>query len=185
MVEIGVIHGRFQILHNDHVKYLLAGKDRCKHLIVGITNPDPSLTRKDPADLQRSRPISNPLSYFERYTLIKSTLFGEGLGFDEFSIVPFPINFPELYKYYVPLDATFLLTIYDGWGRKKLRQFQSLGLKTLVLWEKPLEEKGLSGTEIRRRMVSGLAWEHLMPPGSRLLLEKWGVPERLRELSVG
>jgi nicotinamide-nucleotide adenylyltransferase len=24
--ETGVIHGRFQIVHNDHLKYLLAGK---------------------------------------------------------------------------------------------------------------------------------------------------------------
>ena len=24
--ELGVIHGRFQVLHNDHIKYLMAGK---------------------------------------------------------------------------------------------------------------------------------------------------------------
>ena len=43
MHKIGVIHGRFQLLHNDHLKYLLAGKKRCEHLVVGITNPDPAL----------------------------------------------------------------------------------------------------------------------------------------------
>lgn len=43
MVEQGVIHGRFHILHNDHLKYLLAGKLARCHLIVGITNPDPTL----------------------------------------------------------------------------------------------------------------------------------------------
>ncbi|MFW9878404.1 MAG: nicotinate-nucleotide adenylyltransferase, partial [Candidatus Thorarchaeota archaeon] len=29
--EIGVIHGRFQVLHNDHIKYLMAGKRLCKY----------------------------------------------------------------------------------------------------------------------------------------------------------
>ena len=48
MIEkTGVINGRLQVLHNDHLKYLLAGKKRCDHLVVGITNPDPTLTRKD------------------------------------------------------------------------------------------------------------------------------------------
>ena len=50
MIEVGVIvseHGRFQVLHNDHFKYLMAGKAQCRHLVVGITNPDPTLTRRD------------------------------------------------------------------------------------------------------------------------------------------
>jgi len=46
----GVIHGRFQVLHNEPLKYLLAGKALCKHLVVGITNPDPSLIKSEPAD---------------------------------------------------------------------------------------------------------------------------------------
>ena len=54
MHELGVIHGRFQLLHNDHLKYLLAGKQRCRHLVIGITNPDPTLTRADPADPART-----------------------------------------------------------------------------------------------------------------------------------
>ena len=37
---IGVIHGRFQMLHHGHMEYLLAGKKRCQRLIIGISNPD-------------------------------------------------------------------------------------------------------------------------------------------------
>ena len=66
MVEVGVIHGRFQVLHNDHMEYILAGKARCEFLVIGITNPDPTLTRTDPADLSRSAATANPLTYFER-----------------------------------------------------------------------------------------------------------------------
>jgi nicotinamide-nucleotide adenylyltransferase len=136
MIEVGVIHGRFQVLHNDHLKYLLAGKSRCRHLVVGITNPDPILTRHHPADPHRSIPTENPLTYFERYIMIQAALIEAGLGIFQFSLVPLPINLPELYRFYVPMDATFFLTIYDPWGRTKLQHFESLGLKTHILWER-------------------------------------------------
>ena len=184
MTETGVIHGRFQVLHHDHLKYLLAGKARCRHLVVGITNPDSSLTRDDTADPQRSLPTANSLTYFERYTMIKSVLVEAGLPFSDFSVVPFPINLPDMYEYYVPLQATFFLTIYDQWGRRKLEQFQSLGLETEVLWSKPYQEKGLTATEVRRRMASGEAWEHLVPVSVRDLMKAWKIPERLRCLGI-
>ena len=183
MTETGVIHGRFQVLHNDHLRYLLAGKARCRHLVVGITNPDPTLTKADSADPQRSDPVSNPLTYYERYLLIQSALLEAGLSFTDFAVVPFPINLPDLYRHYVPLDATFYLTIYDDWGRKKLKQFQSLGLKTEILWERPFHEKGLNAADIRAKMVEGGSWDKLVPPSTRSLMRRWGIPARLQNLS--
>ena len=116
MIETGVIHGRFQVLHNDHLRYLLAGKARCRHLVVGITNPDPSLTAADEADPERHDPHANPLTYYERYVMVRDVLREAGLSEQEYLIVPFPVNRPELYRFYVPLDGTFFLTIYDDWG---------------------------------------------------------------------
>ena len=95
MNQVGVIHGRFQVLHNDHVKYLLAGKKRCQHLVVGITNPDPSMTRDDRSDSHRSSLQANPLTYYERYRLVSVALIEAGCGLDHFSVVPLPINSPE------------------------------------------------------------------------------------------
>lgn len=160
--ETGVIHGRFQILHNDHLKYLLAGKERCRHLVIGITNPDPTLTREDNADPDRSSKDANPLTYYERYGMIRRAMAAEGLR-EEISIVPFPINFPELYHHYLPLDAVFFLTIYDRWGERKRQLFEELGLETEVLWRRPLSEKGLRASDIRRRIARGEDWEHLVP----------------------
>jgi nicotinamide mononucleotide adenylyltransferase len=182
MVERGVIHGRFQILHHDHLKYLLAGKARCRHLIVGITNPDPVLTRDDPADPNRSSPLANPLTYFERYTMVRRVLLEAGLNHVDFSVVPFPVNLPALYRYYLPLDATFYLTIYDEWGKRKLEQFLAAGLRTEVLWRKDPKDKGLSAGEIRRRMALGEEWAQLVPHETKTLMEAWGVPERLKRL---
>jgi nicotinamide mononucleotide adenylyltransferase len=182
MTDLGVIHGRFQVFHNDHLKYVLAGKSFCRHLIVGITNPDPSLTKDDPADPQRSDPLSNPLTYYERYVMVHEALVGAGVPCTELSIVPFPVNLPDLYRYYVPFEATFYLTIYDEWGNRKLDLFHSVGLKTHVLWRRPREEKGLRSSDIRKKMVLGDPWQHLVPPQTASLMKTWRIPERLRTL---
>jgi len=180
---LGVIHGRFQILHNDHLRYLLAGKSQCEHLIVGITNPDPALTREDSADQERSRQLSNPLTYYERHCMVRAVLLEAGLNSEDFSIVPLPINLPNLYKYYVPLDAVFFLTIYDEWGRRKQTMFNNLGLKTHVLWDVPEEQKGLSGSDIRKHLLAGDEhWKTQIPPATARLLEEWRIVHRLREL---
>ncbi len=180
--DIGVIHGRFQILHNDHMKYLFAGKELCKHLIVGITNPDPSLTKDHESNPHRSTSLANPLTYYERYIMIREALLEKGLKLSEFSIVPFPINFPELVKFYVPMDAIFFLTIYDDWGRQKKKYFEKLGLKVHVIWEVPLEKKGLNGSEIRNAMINGESWEHLVPSSVAKLVKEWNIILRLKEL---
>ncbi len=178
--KTGVIHGRFQILHNDHLAYLLAGKAECEHLVVGITNPDPSLTARDDADPERSDPQANPLSFYQRLLMVKCALVDAGLTEADFSIVPLPINFPVHYWAYVPMQATFLLSIYDDWRRRKLEYFQSLGLKTRVLWERTLQTNGISGQHIRQAMAAGRPWEHLIPESTAILCQAWKLPERLR-----
>lgn len=180
--EVGVIHGRFQVLHNDHLRYLLAGKALCRHMVVGITNPDPWSTRPDSADPARSDPLANPLTYYERYRMVQAVLQAQGLGSESLSVVPLPINLPERYRFYVPMDAVFFLSIYDDWGRRKRDYFRSLGLKIHVLWEVPAEEKGISGKTIRKAMVQDRPWTHLVPPETAALMQKWRVPARLKRL---
>ena len=178
----GVVPGRFQVLHLDHLKYLMAGKALCRHLIVGITSPDPTLSRMEDVDPDRNSLLSNPLTYYERYLLVNAALISEGLMPEDFSVVPFPINFPELYQYYVPMDAVFFLTIYDEWGKKKLDYFKKKALKTHVLREVSPEEKGISAGNVRKLMAEGTPWEHLAPKVVVKLLKEWGVPERIRAL---
>lgn len=180
--EIGVIHGRFQVLHNDHLSYLLAGMALCRHLVVGITNPDPFLTRDETADPNRSSPTGNPLTYFERYLMVRAVLEAAGVAPSRFSVVPFPINLPDRYRYYVPLEALFFLSIYDEWGQRKLEYFRSLNLATHLLREVPKEQKGLSSTDIRQRMARDEGWEELVPPPVARLMKEWDIPARLRSM---
>jgi len=181
LYRVGVIHGRFQVLHNDHMKYIMAGKERCRHLVVGITNPDPHLSGHDSTNPDRSLESANPLTYYERYTLLREALHGSGLTMQDFSVVPFPISIPELIQYYVPMEATFFLTIYDEWGRRKLEVLSALGVKTEVMWERSPTEKGISAAEVRRRIIELEEWESMVPHVTAELLKSWKVPERMRK----
>lgn len=182
MFDLGVIHGRFQVLHNDHLKYLLAGKSLCRHLVVGVTNPDPVLTSAVDADPKRSASLANPLTYYERLVMVREVLVEAGVSLADLTVTPLPITRMELYCHYVPLEAMFLLSIYDDWGRLKLRRFQELGLKTHVLWEVREEEKGISSTEVRQLMIESSPWEHLVPRATARLCMEWSIPERLRSM---
>lgn len=179
MKEIGVIHGRFQGLHNDHLRYLLAGKERCRHLVVGITNPDPFMTLVDNCDPGRSAEQANPFTYFERLQMVRAALQEAGIGLADFTIVPLPINFPERYHYYVPMDAVFFLTIYDAWGEKKLKLFLDLNLEVDVLWRRLYSEKGLSATELRRRIANHESWEKMVPPAVVPIIKACDLEARL------
>jgi nicotinamide-nucleotide adenylyltransferase len=80
------------------------------------------------------------------------------------------------------MQATFYLTIYDEWGRRKQEYFQSLGLKTKVLWERTPQTKGISGSHIRQAMAAGQPWEHLVPESTAVLCKAWRLPEKLRKV---
>jgi nicotinic acid mononucleotide adenylyltransferase len=112
--------------------------------------------------------------------MVKTVLAAAGVPWQDFSIVPLPINQPERYKHYVPLDAVFLLSIYDDWGRRKLEYFQSLDLATHILWEVPTDQKGISASDIRSRIASGRPWEHMVPAGVPPLVKAWNIAERLK-----
>lgn len=184
LAPIGVIHGRFQPLHLGHLEYLLAGKSKCQRLIIGITNPDPSLTREHVAAPARSQAYSNPFTYYERLQMVRDALLEASVERHEFEIVPFPINYPALVRYYVPMDALFFLTIYDEWGQAKLAMLRSLHVAIEVLWERSLAEKMTSGTEIRQLMKDGNPWQHLVPPAvARIILDR--EPDIKLRLSQG
>lgn len=184
MYETGVIHGRFQVLHHDHVKYLLAGKAHCRHLVVGITNAEPDMIKAESADPQRSQPLANPLTFYERYQLVRAALMEAGVAAEDFTIVPLPISEPERYRYYVPLDAVFFLSIYDDWGRQKREYFQSQKLQTFVLRDVSPEQKGQSATDVRQLMLRGENWQELVPTSVARLLEGWHIPQRLRDMTA-
>jgi len=164
--KVGVVHGRFQPFHNDHLAYVIECFKKVDFLYIGITNPDPHYIKEDVSDVHRSKIEANPFSYYERYMMIKYSLTNINIDEAKFAIVPFPINFPDVWKYYVPMDAIFFLTIFDEWGRKKKNLLEEQNLTVDVLWEKNFSEKKISGTHIRNLIRKNNNWKHLVPSGT-------------------
>lgn len=138
---VGVIHGRFQILHLDHMKYLLEGKKRCDYLLIGISNPDMTTIKYVCADPHRSESLANPLTYYERFWMIRGAMLESGVSAKDFDIIPFPINRAELLGNYAPKDATYYMTIYDAWGLEKKRLLEDMGCAVDVMWQRPCTQK--------------------------------------------
>lgn len=182
MDKVGVIHGRFQLLHNDHMKYLLAGKERCEHLIIGICNPEVDLTKYTSSNPHRSKKSSNPLTYFERMECIKYSMLEAGVRLEEFDIVPFPINFPEKIFNYAPSDAKYYMTIYDEWGEEKLKSLkENLKLDVEVLWRVEIEDKGISASDVRKYIQEGKDWRKFVPNAVYNYITNNNIDKRIKQ----
>lgn len=178
--KTGVVHGRFQLLHNDHVKFILEGFHRCEHLIIGICNPDVTLTSFNEKNPHRSALENNPFTYYERYQMIKGSLIEKGISPDRFDIVPFPINMPELIFNYAPKDAKYFLTIYDEWGMAKKEELEAIGCDVEVMWQVKLEDKGISGTDIRNLIKNGEDYKEYVPAYVYNYMKANGLEDRLK-----
>lgn len=183
MHPLGFIHGRFQVLHNDHLAYLLSGKERCEHLIIGITNPDEALTKTETTNPERSSAENNPLTYEERKLMIEAALPEAGVAKSAFTVTPFPICRPDMIALSAPREAVYYLTIYDDWGREKKARLEDLGLTTEVMWERSPDQKGISGTDVRDAIRDGGDWKAMVPPAVAELVEEMDLQERFRGLS--
>ena len=176
----GSAHGRFQVLHNDHLRYLLAAKERCDHLIIGVTQ----VTAGEPVETSerhRSLRSSNPLTYFERAVMIVQGLSQAGVDDKEFEVVPFPIEAPALLTQYLPLAVTIYTTEYDDWNRHKITTLANIGYDVVVLWKS--EHKLISGSSIRASLSAGTdEWRRLVPRSTADLLVQWDIASRIRSL---
>jgi cytidyltransferase-like protein len=182
MTEFGVVHGRFQIFHNDHLRYVLTAKRNCEHIIIGITSPYPARAPLEAIDPHRRALEANPFTYYERMSMIAACMYAECLSGSEFSIVPFPIESPEELFNYAPAEATYFTTVYDAWGDEKVARLQSLGLHVRVLWRST--DKQISGTRIRGMIASGGSWRALVPVATANYLTQHGLLARVSELEA-
>jgi nicotinic acid mononucleotide adenylyltransferase len=93
--------------------------------------------------------------------MVKLALLEAGIKREDFEIVPYPIERPEILYNYVPLSATSFFTIYDKWGYEKLERLKSLGYETVILFDD--REKMMCSTEIRQKIFDGTDWNDMVP----------------------
>jgi nicotinamide mononucleotide adenylyltransferase len=180
-VTEGSVHGRFQPLHNEHLEYLLAAKQRSDYLWIGITKYDITGFDSNPLGRPRERPENNPLTFFERITIISGALVDAGVDRRTFGFVPFPIETPNRLTSFMPLSIPCLTTVCETWNKEKIEVLKAVGYEVIVLYEKT---KGVSGSEIRKDIASGgVAWKESVPKATQEGVERFKLRERLIKLS--
>lgn len=180
MIDLGFVHGRFQLFHNDHLFYVLEAKKQCKKIIVGVTSPENALLIREEIDPHRCNPTDNPFTFYERLCMIQAALLEAGLKREEFEIVPYPIERPEILYNYIPLTATSFFTIYDKWGYEKLHRLGELGYSTVVLFDD--HEKKMCSTDIRNAIVNGTnEWKKLVPNAVVEYLEENNLLDKVKK----
>jgi nicotinamide mononucleotide adenylyltransferase len=182
MREQASVHGRFQPFHNDHLEYVMAAKAQCEFLWIGITKYDISPMEASPLGAPREQPDHNPLSYFERVTMITEALVEAKIERSAFSFVPFPIETPNRLPFFMPTSITCFTTIREEWNRKKIQILEACGYEVVVLWER--SEKAITGSFIRRGIAEGGdEWRKAVPIATARKVDELDLRSRLVELN--
>lgn len=182
MKKTGVVYGRFQIPHLKHIEYILAAKMRCQKLYIGIAFPDDLYVSDEESPNYRLRKNANPLTYIERYEMIRDSLLEFKVPRESFEIIPFPIERPNYLAQYVPKDAVCYVSVCDEWTAKNERLFQHLGMKTEILWKREAGEKGVTGSILRQKIKDNEEWKSLVPKAVYKYMTENGIDERIRKM---
>lgn len=147
---------------------------------VGITAIEqPEAQRLRGTD--RERPENNPLTYYERVSVITQALIEAGVLQSEFGVFPFPIESPESLPNFLPTSIPCLTTICEQWNREKIRLLERIGYKVVVLYERKV--KKITGSRIRDEICLGIeGWRTLVPAATVRAVEAFCLAERLRKL---
>lgn len=170
------VHGRFQVFHNDHARYLKEAFSKYDYVFVGLTGCA-SLT-SSVSDVGRLSPSKNPLCYWERVAMISAFLREAEIGPARYQFVPFPIERPELLEYYVPKNSVCVTTIREDWNAKKVGILRALGYEVVVLYDD--RNKCISSTQVRDLIAQAdPAWKKLVPLSIADYLETNQLTDRI------
>lgn len=172
------VHGRFQLLHNDHLDYILKAKAQTQHLIIGITSYNIRELIKVDSAPHRFYPKNNPLTYYERSMMVTEALIDEGVHEGEFSFTPFPIEIPQLIPDFVPTSIPCFTTIREEWNKNKIENLRKIGFDVIVLKEELTKE--IEGTKIRNLIIEGNeVWKKMVPQATINSVLRLNVRDRL------
>ncbi|WP_297466907.1 nicotinamide-nucleotide adenylyltransferase [Thermococcus sp.] len=169
MVKRGLFVGRFQPVHNGHIKALEFVFSQVEEVIIGI------------GSAQASHTLKNPFTTSERMEMLIRALDEAGVK-KRYYLIPLPdINFNAIWATYVVSMVPRFDVVFTG-NSLVAQLFREKGYDVIV---QPMFRKDiLSATEIRRRMIEGEPWEELVPKSvAEFIREIHGV-ERIQMLAT-
>jgi len=162
----GIIIGRFQPFHKGHLEVIKKIAEEVDEIIIGI------------GSAQKSHTLDNPFTAGERILMITQSLKDYNLTY-----YPIPIKdieFNSIWVSYVESLTPPFDVVYSGNPLVRVL-FEERGYK--VKKPKMFNRREYSGTEIRRRMLNGEEWEHLVPEAVVDVIKEIKGVERLRKLA--
>ena len=174
---VACVHGRFQPPHLDHLRYMLAAKERADFLWIGLAQYDLWDMEECLLAPHRGQPDNNPLTYYERVTIIADVLVEAGCSRAEFGCIPFPIDRPDRIRQFLSPSVVCLTTICEDWNSVKIETLRAAGYVVEVLWNEP---KRIEGRRIREAIVAGdESWRELVPAATSKALDRLDIRSRL------
>ncbi|HIP75282.1 MAG TPA: nicotinamide-nucleotide adenylyltransferase [Thermococcus paralvinellae] len=169
MPKRGLIVGRFQPVHNGHMKALEFVFSQVDEVIIGI------------GSAQASHTLKNPFTTSERMEMLIRAL--EEMEFKKrYYLIPLPdINFNAIWATYVVSMVPKFDVVFTG-NSLVAQLFREKGYEVIV---QPMFKKDiLSATEIRKRMIEGKPWEELVPRSVAEYIKEIKGVERIRMLAT-
>lgn len=167
----GLISGRFQPFHTGHLALVRQALSECDELVIVVGSAQFSFIEKD------------PFTAGERVLMIHSALAEAGIDLSRCYIIPVPNDennarwLAGLRSQIPPFDV-----LYSGNDFVDLlasAQEPSLALRR----PRFARAKEYNGTNIRRRIVSGGRWKHLVPPAVAKVMQEAGGIVRIKALA--
>lgn len=160
-----LVIGRFQPFHIGHLSGIEFVINRVDNTIIGIGSS------------QESNTLENPFSDQERRSMISKSLEYDP---SRYSIVFIPdINDDELWIGHVENIVKEFNVVYTN-GEKEMKLFKEAGYEVHNI---PFYSKRIyNATKIRENIVLNLPWKHLVPQGTKTVIERVNGVARLKEL---
>ncbi len=163
-MKTALIIGRFQPFHLGHLKLIEIAANNVDKLIIGIGSSQEGNTKE------------NPFTANEREKMIKNSVNIK----IPYEIIPIPdVNNDKIWVSHVKKLLPEFNVVYTN-GKLERNLFSDAGIE--VRSTEIFNRDMYSGTEIRRRMVSGENWEYLVPKGTAETIKRIGGVERVKGL---
>ncbi|MDR0778845.1 MAG: nicotinamide-nucleotide adenylyltransferase [Methanomassiliicoccaceae archaeon] len=161
-----LIIGRFQPFHNGHMEVIRIISKASENLTIGI------------GSAQYSHSVNNPFTAGERYRMISNSLKEEGIT--NAYIVPIEdLNRSSVWVSHVVSMSPPFSVVYSNNSLTR-RLFIEAGYK---IEDSPLYNRSeYSGTEVRRRMLSGEDWRSLVPKAVTAVIDDINGIDRIKGL---
>lgn len=158
--------GRFQPYHNGHHVVLSEIAKTADEIVIGI------------GSAQLSHELQNPFTAGERVLMLTRSLSGFDVPFYVIPIEDLRRN--SLWAAHVRSMTPPFQVVHSA-NPLVVRLFAEAGIPTHT--DDMYERERHSGTEIRRRMIEGEAWEHLVPPEVIAVISEIDGVGRLRQIA--